>query len=123
MTNGTPNIKEEVLLLHAQICNGLADPNRILLIYSLADGPHTVNELAKVVDLPQSTVSRHLKVLRDRNIVRATRDAQSVIYSLTDERIIQALDLLRTVMADGLRGRAALADSLANPQSASGTDQ
>lgn len=123
MTNGTPNIKEEVLLLHAQICNGLADPNRILLIYSLADGPHTVNELAKVVDLPQSTVSRHLKVLRDRNIVRATRDAQSVIYSLTDERIIQALDLLRTVMADGLRGRAALADSLATPQSASGTDQ
>ncbi|MEN6408262.1 MAG: metalloregulator ArsR/SmtB family transcription factor [Anaerolineaceae bacterium] len=104
-------IKEEVLQLHAQICSGLADPNRILLIYSLAGGPKNVNEMAKSLDLPQSTVSRHLKVLRERGIVRATRDGQSVIYNLTDERIVQALDLLRVVMANSLKEQAALATS------------
>jgi len=105
-------IKEEVVQLHAQICSGLADPNRILLIYSLAAGPKNVNEMTKSLDLPQSTVSRHLKVLRERGIVRAARDGQSVIYSLADERIIQALDLLRGVMANSLKEQAALASNI-----------
>ena len=45
------NIREEVLQLHAHICSGLADPNRILMIYTLADGPKNVNELATALDL------------------------------------------------------------------------
>jgi DNA-binding transcriptional ArsR family regulator len=102
------NIREEVLQLHAHICSGLADPNRILMIYTLADGPKHVNELATALELNQPTVSRHLKVLRDRGIVRATREGQSVYYNLTDRRIIQALDLLRLVMAESMQKQASL---------------
>ena len=101
-------IREEVLQMHAHICSGLADPNRILLIYNLADNPMNVNDLASVLELNQPTVSRHLKVLRERGIVRATRDGQSVCYSLADKRIIQALDLLRLVMADSLKNQASM---------------
>jgi DNA-binding transcriptional ArsR family regulator len=108
MAMDVTNIREEVLQLHAHICSGLADPNRILLIYNLAEGPRNVNELAAALELSQPTVSRHLKVLRDRGIVRATRDGQSVIYNLTDRRIIQALDLLRLVMAESLQKQASL---------------
>jgi ArsR family transcriptional regulator len=102
------NIREEVLQLHAHICSGLADPNRILMIYTLTDGPKNVNELATALELNQPTVSRHLKVLRDRGIVRATREGQSVFYNLTDRRIIQALDLLRLVMVESLQKQASL---------------
>jgi hypothetical protein len=35
-----------------------------------------------------------------------------MIYTLTDERVIQALDLLRAVLADKLKSQAALADSV-----------
>lgn len=107
-------IREEVLQLHAQICSGLADPNRILLIYNLADGPKNVNELVSSLELTQSSVSRHLKVLRERGIVRANRDGQSVFYSLSDKRIIQALDLLRMVMAESLQNQASLVNSVVN---------
>jgi DNA-binding transcriptional ArsR family regulator len=102
-------LREEVTRLHAQICSGLADPNRIMIIYSLADGPHNVTEIAAAVELPQPTVSRHLKILRERGIVRSERDGQTIIYQLCDNRVVQALDLLRATLGDMLKDQAALA--------------
>jgi len=49
-----------------------------------------------------------LKVLRERGLVRANRQAQTVEYSLNDPRIIEALDLLRAVLRDTLSYRANL---------------
>jgi ArsR family transcriptional regulator len=106
------NLREEVNQLHAHICKGLADPNRILLLYNLVDGPLSVTELVDATELPQPTVSRHLGVLRERNMVNATRSGQSVLYEITDKRIIDALDLLRAVMADGLRSQGALISNI-----------
>lgn len=111
------NLREEVVRLHAQVCSGLADPNRILIIYSLADGPHSVGDIANLVELPQPTVSRHLKILRERGIVRFEREGQTINYILADQRFIQALDLLRSTLADQLKDTAALAheaDNIAN---------
>lgn len=105
----TDSLREEVVRLHANVCSGLADPNRIMIIYNLADGPHNVNEIATNVDLPQPTVSRHLKILRERGIVRSERDGQTINYQLTDKRIVQALDLLRATLADMLNDQAAFA--------------
>jgi ArsR family transcriptional regulator len=105
------SLRDQVILLHAQICKGLADPNRILILYALNEHPYNVGDLAEAVGLPQPTISRHLKTLRDRNLVSARRDAQSIVYELADARIIQALDLLRTVLADTLAGQANLARS------------
>lgn len=102
-------LREEVNRLHAQICGGLADPNRILILYTLGEAPRNVTELADVLELPQPTVSRHLKTLRERDMVRAERDGQSVIYSLADRRITDALDLLRAFLTESLRSQVALA--------------
>ncbi len=103
------NLRDEINQLHANICSGLADPNRILILYKLAEHPSNVTELAKALESPQPTVSRHLKVLRERSMVKAERDGQAVIYSLVDERIIEALDLLRAMLADSLENQVALA--------------
>jgi DNA-binding transcriptional ArsR family regulator len=100
---------EEILELHAQVCAGLADPKRIMILYELVPGPRNVSDLAASLGMPQPAVSRHLKVLRERGMVTSERQGPSVHYSLTDLRIIQALDLLRAVMADKLRNQAALA--------------
>jgi ArsR family transcriptional regulator len=104
--------KSEVQLLHAEVCQALADPTRIMLLYLLADGPKNVGELGAVLDLNQPTVSRHLKVLRERSMVSAERLGTTVIYSLTDRRAIEALDLLRAVMTDQLLQKTALVDLL-----------
>jgi ArsR family transcriptional regulator len=105
------NLRLEIDRLHAQVCNGLADPNRILILYTLAENAFNVSDLARAIDLPQSTVSRHLKILRDRGMVKSERDGQSVFYTLTDDRIIQALDLLRAMLASSLESQGQLARS------------
>jgi DNA-binding transcriptional ArsR family regulator len=105
-------LEREVNLLHANICQALADPKRILILYALADGPRNVGELTVALDLPQSTVSRHLKVLRERQLVVAERAGLSVQYSLSDERVIDALDTLRSVLFGTLAQRAELAQGL-----------
>ncbi len=101
--------KDEIVQLHAQFCSALSDTNRLLILYTLSDGPLNVTELAAQLGVPQPTVSRHLKVLRERGMVVARREGPAVIYTLGDERIIQALDLLRQMMADSLRGQLARA--------------
>jgi len=102
-------LREEVAKLHANVCNGIANMTRIMIIYTLADGQKNVSELANALELPQPTVSRHLKIMRDCGIVLTERAGQAVVYKLKDVRIVQALDLLRSVMTDTLEDRAALA--------------
>lgn len=102
------SLSQEINQLHADICSALADPTRILILYLLAENPHTVGELTEKLSTSQSTTSRHLKVLRDRGLVNAVRQAQSVEYSLNDPRIVQALDILRVVLRDTLSHRANL---------------
>ena len=105
------NLRQEIHELHAQICAGLADPNRILILYALNDAPHYVTELAEMLEIPQPTVSRHLRVLRERGLVSSERDSHTVNYHLTDQRIIQALDLMRGVLADQLRSQVNLLEA------------
>ena len=105
----TKGLRDELDMLHARVCSALADPNRILMLYLLAERPQCVNELMESLDLSQPSVSRHLKVLRERDMVTATRAGKSIIYSLRDRRVIEALDLLRMMMADALKSHAALA--------------
>ena len=109
MVNKT--LKDEINRLHAQVCSGLADPNRILILYKLAEEPHNVSDLASTLEIPQPTISRHLKVLRERHMVISHREGKSVFYEISDHRIIQALDLLRAVLATSLEDQVALVRS------------
>ncbi len=103
---------KEINSLHAQICGGLADPKRIAILYAIADKPLSVTELADTLEMPQATVSRNLKILRERGMVTARRQGLNIYYSIGDKRIIRALDLLREVLADGLTKQVALAEIL-----------
>jgi ArsR family transcriptional regulator len=87
-----------------------------ILLYALAEKPQGVTELAEALEMQQPTLSRHLKVLRERGMVIAKRQGANVIYSMGDKRIIKALDLLREVLADNLSKRSALAEAVAGNQ-------
>jgi ArsR family transcriptional regulator len=108
-----PELLKEIDRLHAELCDGLADPRRIAILYALRDGATTVNQLAEMMDLPQATVSRHLKILRERGLVSARRDGMNVFYSVTNMKVLEALDLLRAVLNENLVHRAKLAKAIA----------
>lgn len=103
-----PLLRSELDELGARMCKALNDPKRLLLLYALSDGPHSVSELCEVLSLPQSNTSQHLAVLRDRGLVEAERQGNSVVYSLRHRKVLAAIDLLREVMADELDRQQAL---------------
>lgn len=106
-------LEAEVNQLHAEICAGLADPNRIMILYTLSQSSRNVTELCNELDMPQPLVSRHLKVLRERGMVTTERRGTVIVYTLGDKRLIQALDLLRAAMRDMLAKRVELVEALA----------
>lgn len=93
---------EELNLLHANLCRALSDPKRILILYALFDRPRHVTALADRLNMPQPTVSRHLRRLEQHALVRSERDGPSVIYSITDPRIMDLLEMMRQVRFDAL---------------------
>ena len=103
-------LEREVEMLYSQVCQGLGDPKRLLILYVLSRGPQNVSELARELGVPQPTVSRHLAVLRERSLVETRREGATVYYSLPDDRIIQALDLMRAMLRDRMVNRADLAE-------------
>ena len=108
------SIEAEVMQFHAEICEGLADPVRLMIIYELGEGSRNVNELVLALEMAQPMISRHLKLLRDRGLVTKERQGNFVIYSLADTRLIHALNELRQVMRDIITRRSAIIEALSN---------
>ena len=63
----------------------LADPTRLRLVEAMRDGEHAVGELVARVDIEQSGVSRHLRILHDAGLVQVRPDGQRRLYSLRPE--------------------------------------
>lgn len=68
----------------AVLLKALANEQRLLVLCSLVDGPKSVSELNRAVELSQSALSQHLAVLRDAGVVTTRREAQTIHYSLAD---------------------------------------
>jgi DNA-binding transcriptional ArsR family regulator len=109
----TTSLTQEINVLHAELCSALAEPTRLLILYILAEEPCNVSVLTQKLAIPQPSISRHLRILRDGGLVRATRQGPSVLYELIDRRVIEALDLLRGVLRDRIQRHADLIDELA----------
>ena len=60
----------------------VAEPNRRAILGLLASSERSVGELERRLRLPQPTVSKHLRVLREAGFVEATVDAQRRLYRL-----------------------------------------
>ena len=63
----------------------LAEPNRRRVLDLLREQERTVGELVDALDMSQSAVSKHLRVLRDAGLVEARVDAQRRVYTLRPE--------------------------------------
>ena len=63
----------------------LAEPNRRAILRLLATSQQSVGDIERQLGMPQTTVSKHLRVLREAGFVEATVDAQRRLYRLKPE--------------------------------------
>jgi DNA-binding transcriptional ArsR family regulator len=97
----------------------LADDSRRTILETLADGPATAGQLAALLPIARPGVSRHLRVLREADLVEVRQEAQRRVYSLRPQPLgeindwlsryltlwEQRLDALHTEIARGKRER------------------
>jgi len=69
----------------------IAEPNRRAILSLLVSSQQSVGEIERRLRMPQPTVSKHLRVLREAGFVESTVDAQRRLYRLRPEPL-QELD-------------------------------
>ena len=80
----------------AQMFKLLGDPNRARILYALLEvGELCVCDLAAVVEVPETTVSQALRLLRTAGVVDNRRSGRMIFYRLADAHVRMLLDLPR----------------------------
>jgi len=72
-------------MMHVQTFQALADPTRLALVEALRGGEQAVNDLVDRVDIHQSGVSRHLRILSEAGLVQVRPEGAQRFYSLRAE--------------------------------------
>ncbi len=62
--------------------HALADPARLRIVEAMKSGERAVGDIVETMDIHQSGVSRHLRILADAGIVQMRPDGQKRLYSL-----------------------------------------
>ncbi|MFV8752294.1 ArsR/SmtB family transcription factor [Nannocystaceae bacterium ST9] len=71
--------------MNAAVFQTLADPTRLRIVEALQDGEQAVNDIVARVDIQQSGVSRHLRILHDAGFVQVRSEGPKRLYSLCPE--------------------------------------
>ncbi|WP_127145821.1 ArsR/SmtB family transcription factor [Pelagibacterium montanilacus] len=65
----------------------LGDPTRLRILFFCLPGPRSVGDIASSLDLSQTLVSHHLRLLRAARLVRSQRQSRQVFYELADDHV------------------------------------
>lgn len=80
------------MMMQQSVFQTLADPTRLRIVEALAGGEQAVGDLVRAVDIDQSGVSRHLRILGEAGFVVMRPDGARRLYSLQPEPF-QAIDV------------------------------
>jgi DNA-binding transcriptional ArsR family regulator len=103
---GMPARQMKAYEMHAEFCKIFSHPIRLAMLDAFRHGERTVTQLQKDLGVMQSTVSQHLSLLRKMGIVTTRKQGRQVFYSIADERILAAYDLVDRVVSERRREEA-----------------
>jgi ArsR family transcriptional regulator len=86
--------------MHAELCKALANEHRLAILHALGPGEMCVGDLATTLGIPIHKVSQHLRILKERMLVRPRKDGKTVYYSITNPRFIEGCTLIRQALVE-----------------------
>jgi ArsR family transcriptional regulator, virulence genes transcriptional regulator len=102
--------QRSIFEIQADLCRCMSSATRIEIVHVLRDGPQRVSEIARITSQPQTTISRHLGVLRNGGIVISHRHAQDIVYQIANPKIVNICDMMREVLMEEATHRAKLVE-------------
>ncbi len=91
LISSAKDYKDQLYKQLARVGKSLSSDKRLEILDLLSNGPKTVEKLARDSGMSVANVSRHLQVLNDSRLVKFTKKGTYVIYSLTDESVVDFL--------------------------------
>ena len=79
--------------------HSLSDRTRLAIVQRLAGGEARVTDLVAALELPQSTVSKHLACLRECRLVTGRPEGRQIFYSLARPELFELLEIAETLLA------------------------
>ena len=79
----------------SEMLKALAHPARLKIVVGLIKDECNVAQIQKALRLPQSTISQHLRILRNASIVKGRREGTKTCYRVIDMRVRQIIEIIR----------------------------
>jgi ArsR family transcriptional regulator len=95
-------IDDQIYVLHASVCQMLANPTRLKTLNALRDREIAVADLARQVGTSVPNLSQHLALLRQRRVVLTRREGATIYYRIANPKILRAFDIMREVLFEQL---------------------
>ncbi len=92
---------DEVVYRLSEVFEALGNAVRLKLVILLKETPASVSELAEELDRPIQTISRHLKKLRDKDLLQAESEGSRRVYSLKRPELVGRCLELRALISRG----------------------
>ena len=77
-----------------ELLKALGHPVRLKMVEGLMNNECNVNKIMDVLNIPQSTASQHLGILKNKGIVVARKEGVRTCYRVADERVQQIIGIL-----------------------------
>lgn len=81
------------------ILKSLSNPKRLTALCAMCEGEKSVGELEGIVGISQSALSQHLAKMREDNLVKTRRDAQTIYYSVSHPQVVDMIGYLNQLYA------------------------
>ena len=79
----------------SEILKALAHPARLKIMSGLLKNECNVARIQKALGLPQSTISQHLRVLKNADIIKGRREGNKTCYRVIDARVRKIVEIIK----------------------------
>ncbi|MBN2494918.1 MAG: winged helix-turn-helix transcriptional regulator [Deltaproteobacteria bacterium] len=93
----------DIFDIHAEFCGLFSNPARLRIVWTLSEGERTVGDLAQQLGLPASTLSGHLRKLRDKGVVETRREGSNIHYYVVSGHFLKGCLEIRAGILEVLR--------------------
>lgn len=79
----------------SEMLKALAHPARLKMVAGLVRNECNVGHIQKVLGLPQSTISQHLRILKNAGIIKGRKEGTKICYRVVDKRARKIVEIIK----------------------------
>jgi ArsR family transcriptional regulator len=79
----------------SEALKALAHPARLKMVTGLLKDECNVAQIQKILGLPQSTISQHLRILKNADIIEGRREGTKTCYRVIDARVRKIVEIIK----------------------------